>query len=316
MFGKPGFVALCLSLIASACRGGPEPASTAAVSSAAASSAAPSAAPATAPASAAALPKYVEARAAFATRLKREGPAPQPYEPVAPPKGVTEVVYRSGALELKAWLGGVSPDGKKRPAVLFLHGGFAFGVEDWEMTAPFRDAGFVVMVPLVRGENGMPGNFTMFLAEVDDVLAAAESLAAHPAVLSDRIYLAGHSAGGTLTALAAMASGRFRAATAYSASPDQRVWRQAGPAAVPFDLNDGQEYALRSPAAFPTSFQCPIRLFYGSQEQPFGHLTERLAEQAKAAGLDVRAIALPGDHFSYLPAAMRQSIAFFDEHRP
>ncbi|MCK6572781.1 alpha/beta fold hydrolase [Myxococcota bacterium] len=313
---KAKLFALCFGLIGPACRGEPEPASMPAVLPSTASSVAPSAAPTAAPASAAALPKYAEARAAFATRLKRQGPAPQPFEPVAPPKGVTEVVYRSGALELKAWLAGVSPEGKKRPAVLFLHGGFAFGVEDWEMAAPFRDAGFVVMVPLVRGENGMPGHFTMFLAEVDDVLAAAESLAAHPAVLPDRIYLAGHSAGGTLTALAAMASGRFRAAAAYSASPDQRIWREASPAAVPFDLNDGQEYALRSPAAFPTSFQCPIRLFYGSQEQPYGRLTERLAERAKAAGLDVRAIALPGDHFSYVPEAMRQSISFFDEHRP
>ena len=117
---KAKLFALCFGLIGPACRGEPEPASMPAVLPSTASSVAPSAAPTAAPASAAALPKYAEARAAFATRLKRQGPAPQPFEPVAPPKGVTEVVYRSGALELKAWLAGVSPEGKKRPAVLFL----------------------------------------------------------------------------------------------------------------------------------------------------------------------------------------------------
>ena len=56
----------------------------------------------------------------------------------------------------------------------------------------------------------------MFYDEVDDVLAAAEALADLPEVDSGHLYLAGHSAGGTLALLAAMSSQRFRAAASLS----------------------------------------------------------------------------------------------------
>jgi len=60
------------------------------------------------------------------------------------------------------------------------------------------------MVPVLRGENGQPGNFTFFYDEVDDVLAAAEALAQRTYVDANRMFISGHSAGGTLTMLAAM----------------------------------------------------------------------------------------------------------------
>ena len=65
-------------------------------------------------------------------------------------------------------------------------------------------AGFVVLIPMLRGENGLPGSYSMFYDEVDDVLAAAEVLALTPGVDANRLYVAGHSVGGTLTMLAAM----------------------------------------------------------------------------------------------------------------
>jgi len=43
---------------------------------------------------------------------------------------------------------------------------------DWQETKAFRDAGFVVMLPNRRGENGQPENFTMFFDEVDHVTGA------------------------------------------------------------------------------------------------------------------------------------------------
>jgi hypothetical protein len=56
---------------------------------------------------------------------------------------------------------------------MFLHGGFCFDASDWQVTKAFRDAGFIVMIPVLRGEQGQPGNFTMFHDEVDDVVNAA-----------------------------------------------------------------------------------------------------------------------------------------------
>ncbi len=256
---------------------------------------------------------YAQARQHFQTRLVHQGPAPQEWQIEAPPAGVREVPYQSGNLRLRTWVNGPPPDDRRRPAVLFLHGGFAFGADDWEQTQPFRDAGFVVMTPTLRGENGLPGSYSMFYNEVEDVLAAAETLAKLPYVDGNRIYVAGHSVGGTLTMLAAMTSKRFRAASSFSGSPDQRIWSRMQPHDPPFDITDDREFQMRSPLAFPRSFKCPVRLYYGSQEFFFAANSQKTAQLAKAAGLDVEAVSVPGDHLTMAEPAMRQAIAFFQQ---
>lgn len=267
-----------------------------------------------APASAATAPSpFAQAHARFQTHLVRTGPAPQPYEPITPPAGTLEMPYRSGPLALKAWVSAPPADGRRRPAVLFLHGGFSFGEDDWAMSQPYRDAGYVVLTPMLRGENGLPGNYSMFFGEVDDVLAAADALAALPYVRADRLYIAGHSVGGTLTMLAAMSSNRFRAAASFSGSPDQAAWGKAQPALVPFDLADAGEFQIRSPLAYAGSFQVPTRLYHGNQERYFAGVTARLADLATRAGRDVRVVPVPGDHMGHVAEAMKQSIAFFRE---
>jgi dienelactone hydrolase len=253
---------------------------------------------------------YAQARKTFQTKLIRQGPAPQAWQPAQIEDGVDEVVYQSGNLKLKAWVSSVEPN-QKRPAVLFLHGGFAFGEDDWDQVEPFENAGFAVMIPTLRGENGLPGSYSMFYNEVDDVLAAADVLAKRPDVDPDRIFVAGHSVGGTLALLASMTSSRFRAAASFSGSPDQVAWSRGQPQVVPFNPNDNREYQMRSPLAFPASFKCPVRVYYGSQEFLFSRSSQKLAEMAKKHNLDVEAVSVPGDHLSSVDEAMQQAIVFF-----
>src|SRR5262249_46889797 len=157
-------------------------------------------------------------------------------------------------------------------------------------------------------ENGLPGNYTMFYDEVDDVVAAAENFARQPGVDPNRIFVAGHSAGGTLTLLAAMTSKRFRAAASFSGSCDQVGFVRGQEELAPFDVGNDRELQMRSPLAFSRSFKCPTRLYYGSQEFLFRPSTEKTAEVARKAGLDVSAVSVPGDHFTSVPQAMRQAI--------
>jgi dipeptidyl aminopeptidase/acylaminoacyl peptidase len=256
---------------------------------------------------------YGAARGKFRTNLLRKGPAPQRWQPAKAPPGVLEVEYRSGGLKLKAWTHRPAGDpASKHPAVLYLHGGWAFGEDDWEQAQPLRDAGFVVMVPLLRGENGQPGNFSMFYDEIDDVLAAAEHLAGLGWVDAKRLYVAGHSAGGTLAMLAAMTSDRFRAAAPVSGSPDRIAFVRSGyQDAVPFDARDVREFQVRSPVAYATSFKCPARLYYGSEEDYFDAETRRTALLAKGKGLDVEAVVVPGDHMGCVPEALKRAVEFF-----
>ena len=258
---------------------------------------------------------YVDARKRFHTKLLRMGPAPQDWVPLKPPPGVTEVKYTSGALQLKAWVNRPArADHRGYPAVLFLHGGYAFDLSDWLVSQPYRDAGFVVLAPMLRGENGQPGLYTMYYDEVDDVVHAAEYLRSQPYVDASHVYVAGPSVGGTMTMLAAMTYPHFRAAAAFSGSPDQVLFINRAPGArelVPFDLSDPRESQMRSPLAYAASLKCPLRIYYGSEEPNLSLTSRRMAELARAHNLDVQALQVTGNHVTHVPESIRMSIVFF-----
>ncbi|MBO0699578.1 MAG: alpha/beta fold hydrolase, partial [Zavarzinella sp.] len=197
---------------------------------------------------------YADARKTFKTTLTRKGLAPQSALVGNRPADVSEVTYTSGDLKLKAWVNRPAPGPGLKPGALFLHGGFAFDGGDWQTSQPLRDAGFVTMTPWLRGENGQSGSYSMFYDEVDDVIAAAELLARTPGVDPNRIFVCGHSVGGTLAMLAAMTSKRFKGCASFSGSPDQVQWSKAEEIVVPFDRNNMTEMSMRSPLAFPKSF--------------------------------------------------------------
>jgi dipeptidyl aminopeptidase/acylaminoacyl peptidase len=256
---------------------------------------------------------YRDVRASFRTKLTRQGSSPQKESMPDPPDGVTAIKFPSGDLELDAWVSVPAKATKKWPAVVFLHGGFGFSAEDWEMAKPYRDAGYVVLVPLLRGENGQAGNFTLFYDEVDDVLAAGEYLRMQPYVDSARLFIAGHSVGGTLTLLAVQASDMFHAAASFSGSPDQVLFTRFGISkdAIPFDVTDKRELEVRSPLSYAKSFKCPTRIYYGSREARFEKTSLRTAAIAKESGMDVDAVPVEGGHMDAVPAEIKLSLEFF-----
>ena len=153
----------------------------------------------------------------------------------------------------------------------------------------------------------------------------SEALGKLPYVDGQRMYVAGHSVGGTLALLAAMTSPRFRAAASFSGSPDQYMWSVSQKELIPFDQGGAlayddrtpaaqREFQMRSPLAFPGSFKCPVRLYFGNQEFLFRNSSYSIADQAKKKGLDVQAIEIRGDHMSSVGPAMRQAITFFRMH--
>ena len=153
--------------------------------------------------------------------------------------------------------------------MLFLHGGNALGQGHWALVDPYVDAGYVVMIPSMRGENGQKGNFSGFYDEVDDVLSASDRLRHLPGVDPHRMFLAGHSVGGTLAMLAAMSARRFRAATPISGNPDAFAFFNRYPQDIRFDDKNPREFQMRSPVCYAHSFKCPMKLMHGSEEVHF-----------------------------------------------
>ncbi|SPF39741.1 conserved exported hypothetical protein [Candidatus Sulfotelmatobacter kueseliae] len=263
---------------------------------------------------------YAKARKRFHTTLIKKGPAPeQVCTPTKPPLGVSEIEFTSGPLRLKAWVNR-PPDSNQRKssAVLFLHGGFCFDPSDWQVTQAFRDAGFIVMIPMLRGEDGQPGNFTMFYDEVDDAVNAAAYLRKQLYVDPHYIYVAGHSTGGTLTLLTAMTYAHFRAAASFSGSPDAVGYTRHAVyigSDVPFNYKDPMELQLRSARVYAASFKCPVRIYYGADETHFALSSQPTAKLARDRGLDVQAVAVDGGHNSALDAEIQLAIDFFRQTR-
>lgn len=135
------------------------------------------------------------------------------------------------------------PEGEgKRPGVVFLAGGFPGGGVD-PRGLPFTEAGAVVLYATYRGTDGNPGAVESFRGEVDDVLAAAEWLGKHERV--DRVYLVGHSTGGTLALLAAARSDKLAGVIAFGPAADACSY---GAKELRFDVTKPKECERRAPA--------------------------------------------------------------------
>ncbi|MBX5105547.1 alpha/beta fold hydrolase [Rhizobium lentis] len=257
---------------------------------------------------------YGEVRRHFRTKLLQKGPAPDKYEPLTAPADAEKIFYRSGyggELELAAWVSRYKRGRTAAPAVLFLHGGNAMGIGHWQLMKPYMDAGYVVMMPSLRGENGQRGNFSGFYDEVDDVLAAAERLAHLPGVDSGRLFIAGHSIGGTLTMLTTMSTHKFRAAAPISGNPNAFRFFNRYPQDIRFDDSNVHEFEVRSALCYAHSFKCPVRVVHGTEEAHFNDRADLLARRARAAGIHIETDTVAGNHTSALPAEIEQSIRFF-----
>jgi dipeptidyl aminopeptidase/acylaminoacyl peptidase len=251
------------------------------------------------------------ARKGFVTKLRVRGPAPQRYQDEKLPPGVTQVEYTSGDLKLKGWLSAAAGDGKKRPAVVYLHGGWAFGGGDWEDAAPFTNADYVLFMPMLRAENGNPGTYESFLGEVDDAIAAGRFVASLPNVDSRNVFVAGHSVGGVLTCLVAMLPSPYKAAAALDGFVDMETWAARSPDAhIPYDRRDRAEVRVRNPMAFVDSIRCPLRLYVGQDGRA---VNTPLASRAKQAGKDCELVVVPGDHQAMVEPAVQKAMVWFRE---
>ena len=249
-----------------------------------------------------------EARQGFKTKLVPRESAKEPL-PEPPPRVFRTVRYDSPAGKLAAYLTPDPKDGKKHPAIVWITGGDCNSVGDvWKETpasndqtaAAFRKAGMVMMFPSLRGGNENPGDKEGFFGEVDDVLAAADYLGKQEFVDPHRIYLGGHSTGGTLVLLVAECSDRFRAV--FSFGPMDNVAKYPREY-LPFDTASAREIELRSPGRWLHSIKSPVFVFEGTTQ---GNLDALLAMEQASTNPNVHFLAVSGkDHFGTLAPTNR-----------
>jgi Fe-S cluster assembly iron-binding protein IscA/pimeloyl-ACP methyl ester carboxylesterase len=250
----------------------------------------------------------VEARRGFKTKLlRREGggkPAANP-----PAELFRTVTYRAAPGQLAAYLTPDPGDDKKHPAIIWITGGDCNTIDQgcWQEGEPsndqsasaYRKVGIVMMFPSLRGGNDNPGVKEGFFGEVDDVLAAAEFLGQQTFVDRKRIYLGGHSTGGTLALLTAECSDRFRAVFSFGPTNDVIGY---GAQYNPFALSDPQELRLRAPGRWLHSIHSPVFVFEGTS----GNLSALQAMARSSKNPQVLFFEIKGaDHFDVLAPTNR-----------
>lgn len=267
------------------------------------------------------IPPLLAARRQFKTKLLSDAPPLNKFHdpPEEPPPGSYKLVKFPAPLRgsLSAYLLPDPKDGQKHPAVIWLHGGYS-GIGDYIYTEQpaendqsprqFREAGFVVMAPSRRGENNNPGKVEMFYGEVDDTLAAIDFLAGQPYVNPSRIYLVGHSTGGTIALLTAECTGKLRAAISLGGCPDVQVLvDEPNHHNAPFEWQNSDEVKLRSAARFVETLKTPTWYFEGDHSTYAGPALA-MDRQAQKTRAPFRAFILRGEaatHFSIIRGVTR-----------
>jgi hypothetical protein len=214
-----------------------------------------------------------------------------------PPKLFLRTRYKADPGEMAAYVTPDPGDGKRHPAIIWLVGGFDSSISEiaWtpqpvnndQSASAFWKAGVITMYPSLRGGNVNPGVKEGFYGEVDDVRAAARFLQSQSYVDPERIYLGGHSTGGTLALLVAEMRADFRAVFAFGPVSDIRGY---GAQNLPFDIHDSKEADLRSPLLWLDNVHSPTFVFEGAEGRSNVGELHRLERATKNPALHFYAV--------------------------
>jgi len=217
-------------------------------------------------------------------------------KPGIPPKNskFSLVNYPSKLGEMPMYITAKENNGKKYPAIIYLNGGFG-GIGDskfdWDEESPknnyqgadaFKRDDFVLAIPTVRGENANPGKYEMFYGEIEDLEEARKYVASLPYVDPNRIYLVGHSTGGTKAVLLSEYSKGFRAVFAMGAATELMSLEKYDYAGMnpPFDRTNPREIAIRSSLRYMRSITAPTFHFEGKDDsQPVYRVMQKVADK-------------------------------------
>ena len=260
-----------------------------------------------------ALENLAQARAGKATQVQdallpaaRVAPTPLPQPPATL---FVPMPYQSQGLALAAFATPDPRDGRRHPAMVWLTGGDSNtlgdfwtegGAQNDQSASAFRKAGMVMVFPTLRGGNANPGQREYFWGEVDDVVAAIAQTARLPYVDPQRIYLGGHSTGGTLALLAAATGLPVRGVFAFGpvADPTDYLlpvrWKALGE----------DERRLRSPVHWLHAIQAPTWIVEGAEAPGNRASLETLCSARKSDKVQCALVA-GKDHFSVLQPATR-----------
>ncbi|MCE0557146.1 prolyl oligopeptidase family serine peptidase [Motilimonas sp. E26] len=211
----------------------------------------------------------LSARAGHVTVLNKQEKITE--EMTQPPADIFNIIkYPTELGEMSAYLSQPKlATNEKRPAIIWLTGGFPtsspgdylwteIDVDNEQSARVYRDYGIVMMFPTLRGGvKGNPGVVEQFYGEVNDVISAGKYLRSLDYIDPERVYLGGHSTGGTLALLVAEATDIFAGVISLGPTANHYGKKRAN-----FVWNDKEIY-LRSPNNFLSYITKPTYIIEG-----------------------------------------------------
>lgn len=254
---------------------------------------------------------WAERARAFHTRLSVYGPSESRVaEP--PPAGATAVTYPSEVGPLRAWVvrAARATEAEKPPVVVVFHNGFSLRPDALPPVAPLAEAGFTLLFPSWRGEDGNPGHLELLAGELRDAKAAIAFARTLPDVEARCIYVIGHSIGGGLATLLSLerdmpvrlvanVGGIYRAHTFHDwkASPNNGHL-------VRFDVDDPREITMRLLVPNMRDLAIP-HVSYTGRDDAFDIRYARWAQShASVAPVPYETVEVPGDHMTSMAPAV------------
>lgn len=247
--------------------------------------------------------EFTQEKRANKTQLTRR--TSESGKPPRPPKKLFKLVkFPSSVGKLNAYVTPNPSDGKKHPAIIWLIGGMSngLGATPWnddepQSASPYRKAGMIMMFPSRRGGNDNPGVVEGFYGEVDDVIAAAQYLQTLPYVDPNRIYLGGHSTGGTLALLVAASSTGFKGVLSLGPAMDPTLYGNP-----PYNPENMIERILRAPIVANQFITSPTIVIEGED----GNATSVREMDNNSKNQNITFKIIPGDHFNIIESTNRK----------
>lgn len=250
--------------------------------------------------------QYLDEKKNFKTKLIKKGKAPQDYPNIVSTKNVLKVEYTSENRKLKGLVMKKNIDlKKKKPILVFLHGGFALGEQDLLDCETFTKQGYIVFAPSYRGENGNEGFFELFLGEVADAKASIKWIAKQPYADSTKIYVFGHSIGGGISSLLSLEKDITIAKSGSSGGLyDEEFygWEDI----LPYDKKILLEGKMRVLVPNISSMAMNHYAFIGTKDE--GLYDRKNEFDIKSKNSKLKVLYIDGDHFTSLVPSMKKFI--------
>jgi acetyl esterase/lipase len=238
---------------------------------------------------------FLRLRRELGTRLLLVGSAPDLYRDPPTTEGVRLDRYLSDGNELKVWQ--LPPSGKSLwsdrgfPVVIYVHDGTTLTEDELAHAETFRAAGFWVVVPTFRGENGNLGTHELLFGELDDLVAATYFARALPEIDASRMAIFGHGTGGMLSALASLVPQlpAQRSISSAGLRPENAFEVLRGPFA-----DSAQERRLRLFGPNVNHMQSPHLACVAEQDPAVYSEAARVLAVANEAQLPLEVLRVPG----------------------